>query len=178
MPEHESEAVTLCDGTKVTIRHIRPEDAARLQALFARLSPESIFFRFLGLRKDLPDKEAEQLAGVDRQSRMALVATVRQSGEEEIIAVARYATIPGIRPPEAEAAIVVQDSYQGRGLGTILMDRLATYARTQGIHAFRATVHQDNARIMRFIRRSGLPTTSNVGRGMQEIRIGLERRES
>ena len=122
----------------------------------------------------MPDKEAEQLAGVDRQSRMALVATVRQSGEEEIIAVARYATIPGTRPPEAEAAIVVQDSYQGRGLGTILMDRLATYARTQGIDAFRATVHQDNARIMRFIQRTGLPTTSRAGRGMQEIRIGLE----
>jgi GNAT superfamily N-acetyltransferase len=174
MPERESEAVTLCGGTEVTIRHIRPEDAARLQALFARLSPESVFHRFLGLRKELPDREAEQLAAVDRQSCMAFVATVPQNRGEGIIAVARYVTVPGTRPLEAEAAIVVEDRYQGRGLGTILMDRLATYARAQGIDAFRATVHQDNARILRFIRRSGLPTTSSVGRGMQEIRIGLE----
>jgi RimJ/RimL family protein N-acetyltransferase len=172
MPEHESQAITLCDGTEVIIRHIRPEDAARLQALFARLSPESIFFRFLGLRKELPDKEAEQLAGVDQQSRMAFVATVQQNGQE-IVAVARYAAIPETWPLEAEAAIVVQDSYQGRGLGTILMGRLATYARTQGIHAFRATVHQGNARIMRFIQRSGLPTRSRVEPGGLEIWIGL-----
>ena len=171
----ESEAVDLRDGTPLFIRPIRPDDAPRLQALFARLSPESIFLRFLGLRKELSDEQAERLANVDYQTRMALVATRGQKGREEIVAVARYAVIPGKSPVEAEAAIVVEDQFQGRGLGTLLLKRLVAYARTHGIRAFLATVYYDNAPIMHFVRHSGLPTESRVEAGVWEIRVGLER---
>jgi GNAT superfamily N-acetyltransferase len=171
----ESEAVYLRDGTPVSIRPIHPNDAARLQALFARLSPETISYRFLGRRKELPYEEAKRLAEVDYQTQMALVATCQQYGEEEIVGVARYAVIPGTWPAEAEAAIVVEDRYQGRGLGTSLLERLVAYANAHGIRAFLATVRHDNERMMRFIRRSGLPTESRVEAGVWEIRVGLNR---
>lgn len=171
----ESEAVNLRDGTPVIIRPIRPDDAARLQALFGRLSPETVYLRFLRFRKELPYEEAKNLADVDYQTRMALVATRDQHGDEQLIGVARYAVIPGTWPAEAEAAIVVEDRYQGKGLGTILLERLVAYASAHGICAFLATVRYDNARMMRFIRRSGLPTESRVESGVWEIRVELKR---
>lgn len=168
------EAVTLRDGTAITIRPIRPDDARRLQELFAQLSPESIAFRFLGHPKELPDEQAEQLANVDYRTRMALVATREQCDEEHIIAVARYAVDPAAGPDLAEAAIVVEDEYQHRGLGTHLLKRLVAYARTHGIHAFMATVRHDNVQIMRFVRHSGLPTESKLKAGIWEILVKLE----
>jgi len=168
------EPVTLRDGTAVTIRPIRPDDARRLQALFYRLSPESISLRFLGHPKELPDAQAEQLANVDYQKRMALVATREQDGEEHIIAVARYAADPAGQPDLAEAAIVVEDEYQKRGLGTLLLSRLVAYAQAHGIRAFMATVHQNNIQIMRFVRHSGLPAESTLEAGVWEIVVKLE----
>ena len=169
-----AEAVTLRDGTMVTIRPIRPDDAPRLQAFFARLSPESIYSRFLGFRNELPREQAECLANVDCQTQMALVATRKQYCEEDVIADARYIVIPAGEPSLAEAAIVVEDRYQNRGLGTLLLKRLTACARMHGIHTFLAAVHHSNAWVMRLIRRSGLPTESRVEAGTREIRVKLE----
>jgi RimJ/RimL family protein N-acetyltransferase len=168
------DTVTLRDDTTVTIRPIRPDDAPRLQALFHRLSPESIALRFLGHPKELPYEQARQFATVDYQKRMALVATREQDGEEHIIAVARYAVDPAADPDLAEAAIVVEDKYQKRGLGTLLLTRLVAYAQAHGIRAFRATIRQDNAQIMRFIQRSRLPTESKLEAGAWDILVKLE----
>ena len=170
-----SETVTLRDGTAVAVRLIRPDDAPRLKALYSRLSPESIFFRFLELRKRLSDAEVWYLANVDYRARIALVATCKQPGEEEITAVARYALIPTAEPGLAEVSIVVEDRYQGRGLGTLLLKRLVVYGRSHGVRTFLAVVHPENARMLRLIRHSGLPTESKAELGALEIRIGLQR---
>jgi len=167
------EEVTLHDGTAVTIRPIRPDDARHLQALFDRLSPESISFRFLGHPKELPDAQARQLAQVDYRTRMALVATREQGSEEHIIAVARYAVDPTSQPDVVEAAIVVENEYQKRGLGTLLLTRLVAYAYAHGIRAFRATVRQDNIQIMRFVQHSGLPAESTLEAGVWDILVKL-----
>jgi GNAT superfamily N-acetyltransferase len=170
----ESEAVELRDGTLVIIRPIRPDDAPRLQSLFARLSRESIYYRFLELRKELSHEQARRLADLDHQTQMALVATCGHSGEEEVIGGARYAVIPGSWPAEAEAAIVVEDRHQTKGLGTLLLERLAAYAIAHGIRAFLATVRHDNSRVLRLVRRSGLPTECKVEAGALALRVGLE----
>ena len=166
------EAVTLRDGTMVTVRPIRPDDAPRLQALFSRLSLRSILLRF-GPRKELPWELAERLANVDYQTRMALVATREQYSKDDIVAVARYeGNLPG-EPDLAEVAIVVEDQYQGRGLGTLLLERLVAYARTHGICVFWAIVHYDNAPMKRIIQRIGLPIDSSVELGVWEIQMKL-----
>jgi GNAT superfamily N-acetyltransferase len=162
------------DGTPVTIRPICPDDARGLQGLFDRLSPESIALRFLGQPKELPYEQARQLANVDYQKSMALVATREHDSEEHIIAVARYAVDPTIGPEVAEAAIVVEDEYQKQGLGTLLLTRLVAYAQAHGIRAFRATVRQDNIQIMRFVQHSGLPAESTLDAGVWDILVRLE----
>ncbi len=173
-PSECEEQVTLATGEPVAIRPILPEDAHGLQASFRKLSPQTIFLRFLETFKELSDKQAYHFASLDYQSHMALVALINESGEEQIIGVARYAIIKD-QPGFAETAIVVRDDYQSKGLGTILVERLAHYARKHGIKAFVATVHTSNSRIRYFIQRSNLPNKKvMVEPGVWEIKILLE----
>lgn len=168
-----SESVTLRDETEVTLRPVVPEDAQRLQALFHRLSPESIYLRFLEARKELSLEQARAFASVDYERAMAIVAAVQEGDVEKIIGVARYGEDPEHPDAGAETAVVVEDAYQGRGLGTILLYRLVTYARDRGVQSLRAAVHQSNAQILRFIRRSGLPTEQKLRDGVWDITLSL-----
>jgi RimJ/RimL family protein N-acetyltransferase len=173
-PEKYIEEVELKDGSKVRIRPIRPDDAPRLQQAFSMLSPQTIYMRFLEAAKGLSDKQARQLAEVDYHSRMALVGTIQEADEERIVVVARYGMIQEDNTGLAEAAIVVRDDYQNRGLGKIAMERLVHYARENGVTAFMATVHTTNNRVMRFIQHSGLPFEKEMLEpGVWEIRIKL-----
>ena len=175
LPDQNSESVEFYDGMQAIIRPIRADDAPGLQSLFGRLSEESIYYRVLGLRKELTGEQARRLADLDYQTQMALVATCGDGCEEEVIGVARYCVIPGTRPAEAEAAIVVEDRHQSTGLGTLLLERLVAYATAHGIRTFLAEIRHDNGRNLRLIRRSGLPSQSRLERGVLVLRVGLER---
>ena len=168
------ETVALRDGTTVTIRPIHPDDAPRLEAFFARLSPETIFSRFLEYHKELPQKEVERLVNSDYHMRMALVAARKQNGDEEIVAVASYDVIEPAKRDLAEVAIVTEDRFRSWGLGTLLMNRLAAYARRHGIRALLASVHHSDDQAIWLIRHSGLPVESRLESGVWEIRVNLE----
>jgi RimJ/RimL family protein N-acetyltransferase len=141
--------VTLRDGTTVTLRPIRPEDEPGLIAFHARLSPETAFQRFHAALPRLPTNWAHFLANVDYDRRMAIVAL--DGGQ--FIAVARYDRSEAAE--EAEVAIVVQDQWQERGLGTILLTELLGYAEARGIRRFRAYVLADNYRMLDMVSRVG-----------------------
>jgi RimJ/RimL family protein N-acetyltransferase len=168
------QAVKLLDGTIVTVRPIRSDDAPRLQALFARLSPDSIYRRFLGYRRELPYEQAVRLATVDYRTQMALVATREGEEREQVVAVARYAVTNPDQPDRAEVAVVTEDRCQGRGLGLLLLKWLMVYAQTHDIRVFQATVHPHNTQILRFIERSKLPVQKKLEAGAWEIQIRLE----
>ncbi len=142
-------SVRLQDGTTVTLRPIRPEDESELIAFHERLSPETAFQRFHTPLPQLPTNWAHFLANVDYVRRMAIVAL--DGGQ--LIAVARYEGSDSA--DEAEVAIVVQDRWQERGLGTILMAELLEYAEAHGIHRFRAYVLADNHRMLDLVYRVG-----------------------
>jgi RimJ/RimL family protein N-acetyltransferase len=172
---------TLSDGRIVTIRPVRPDDGARIQALVARLSPQSSYFRFLEVVQRLSDKQLHEFTHLDYATRMAFVAvlppTDLTAGEQQIIAVARYVRQPAIpgEPPRAEVGIVVEDAYQGQGLGSRLLRHLTIYARRQGIQAFTGTVHPTNERILEIIKDTGLEFTRHYAEGAWEVTIYLVR---
>jgi RimJ/RimL family protein N-acetyltransferase len=174
-PNECIETVFLKDGTQVLLRPIRPDDAPRLQEGFARLSPQTIYLRFLQTFKELTDEQARQFATVDYQQRMALVGSVQEEGEERLIAVARYSMVGEDHPGIAEAGIVVRDDYQNRGLGTIALERLVRYGRLHGVTGLLATIHMSNTRILHFIQRSGLPFDKKMLEpGTWEILVKLD----
>lgn len=174
-PQEWVEGIVLQDGTAVTIRPIRPEDAPKLQTAFKRLSTQSIYYRFLQVFEQLTDQQARDFADLDYHQRMALVAETQEAGESNLIGVARYVMLPGDEPGLAESAVVVIDEYQKRGLGSLLLRRLVRYALLHDVQTFLATVHLSNAQIMRFIQRSGFPAEKKmIEPGVWEIRIQLQ----
>lgn len=140
--------VRLRGGEQVTLRPIRPEDEPELVALYARLSPETAYQRFFTVMRRLPPDWAHILANVDYDRRMAILA---HGAGGELIGVSRYAWNEAAG--EAEIAIVVQDQWQGRGLGRALLGELFAYAATKGIRRFRAYVLADNQRMLRLFAR-------------------------
>jgi acetyltransferase len=174
-PQEWIDQIVLQDGTQVTIRPIRPEDAPKLQEAFKRLSTQSVYYRFLQVFAQLTDQQARDFANLDYYHRMALVAETMEAGESTLIGVARYVMLSGEEPGLAESAVVVIDEYQKRGLGSLLLRRLVRYARSHDVQAFLATVHVSNAQIMRFIKRSGFPADKKmIEPGVWEIRIRLQ----
>jgi RimJ/RimL family protein N-acetyltransferase len=96
--------------------------------------------------KRLPPDWARLLANVDYEGRLALLAEHGDAQKPELVGVARYE--PGGRPDTAEIAFVIQDGWQNRGLGTLMLDALLAAAEARGIRRFRAYVLATNARMI------------------------------
>ncbi len=136
------DSVRLRSGRQVVIRPIRSADGAALAAAHDRLSPQSIYRRYLAPKPHLSLAETRYLVEINGVDHLALVATPAENADE-ILAVARCVRLADA-PEIAEFAIVVGDAYQHEGLGSALMDRLAAAALVQGITHFRATVLAEN----------------------------------
>lgn len=167
----QPESTILKDGTQVVIRPIQSDDAEDLQDTFQRLSMESIYLRFLSFKKVLSDEEAHYLATVDYTTRMAFVAIVEDRGHDIVVGVSRYAMDEPGNPQFAESAVVVEDDYQGRGIGKLLLWRLVNYARLKGIHILRGNLQVGNNRMLDLVRRSGLPHDTHYVDGIWEVDI-------
>jgi len=142
----------LDDGSAIEIRPIRRDDAERLQAAYSRLSPESRYRRFLGVKPILSAGDVNYLVGVDGSDHFALVGTEPDGDDESIVAVARFVRLVD-DPAAAEFAIVVGDLYQRQGLAAELLARLAAAASERGIERFTATILTDNVAIQKLIER-------------------------
>jgi acetyltransferase len=129
------------DGTVLLIRPIRATDKALLAAGLTRLSETSRQRRFLGPKPRLSSAELRYLTEVDGHDHYAVVAVTPDAGD--IVASARWVRLPS-DPEAAEAAIVVCDDLQGRGLGKELARMLADAARVEGIRRIHATMLSDN----------------------------------
>jgi acetyltransferase len=167
------EEVTLKDGTQILIRPIRADDAEDLQEAFQRLSMESIYLRFLSVKKELTDEEARTLSTVDYSARMAFVAICKENEREIVVGVSRYALLEANKPEMAESAVVVADEYQGRGIGKLLLRRLVSYARAKGIHYLRGNMQIGNNRMLELVRRSGLSHQTRFVDGIWEVNIDI-----
>jgi GNAT superfamily N-acetyltransferase len=140
----------LSDGTRVVIRAIRPGDKAMLARGLALLSEETRRRRFLGAKPRLTAGELRYLTEVDGSEHFALVAVLAEQ-LDHVVAVARYVRLPG-DPATADAAIVVGDPWQRRGLGRRLAVMLADAAREHGIERFSATMLSDNPAALALMR--------------------------
>jgi acetyl coenzyme A synthetase (ADP forming)-like protein len=142
----------LRDGGSIYIRAIRPDDKQRLLEHFQRMSQESIYHRFFGLKHSLTRDDLVRFTEVDFKTHVALVATLREEGTERFIGVGRYVSSS---PGSAEVAFAVLDAHQGRGVGTLLLEHLGRIARAAGIVEFQADVLGDNNRMLEVFAKSG-----------------------
>jgi GNAT superfamily N-acetyltransferase len=141
--------ITLKDGFSARLRPIRPDDEPRLVDLYERLSRHTAYQRFFTVLRRLPPDWYHFFANVDYVRRLALVAERETVAGVQLIGVGRYE--PAEEPETAEVAFVVEDGWQGRGLGGILLDAVLGAAEARGIHRFSAYVQASNHRMLRLL---------------------------
>ena len=141
--------VALRDGVRVRLRPIRPDDAPRLVSLYDRLSADTAYRRFFTRMRTLPPELAHHLANVDHRRRLAIVAEPCEGRIPVVIGVACSEPTDG--PTTAEVALVVEDAWQGWGLGAILLKEILGAAGRRGICDFRADVLTSNDRMLRLL---------------------------
>jgi GNAT superfamily N-acetyltransferase len=141
------DAIEVVDEAYVTIRLLQVADAYSLLRMFDRLSPESVYHRFFSPLPRPRRAALLHLAGLDSKHHEAMVAEV----DGEIVGVARYDGRPG--EDDAEVAVIVEDAWQGRSLGTRLLHHLARVGARRGLVGFRAVVLGENRRALPFLRR-------------------------
>jgi acetyltransferase len=141
----------LTDGTLLTIRPIRPEDAELEQHFMASLSAETKRFRFMEELKELSRDLLVRFTQLDYDRELALIAVLEAEGErpEIELGVARY-----VRNPDGyscEFALVVADAWQGKGIGTRLMQDLQQAAAARGFRELEGEVLTDNTNMLQLM---------------------------
>lgn len=155
-PSDLVEDVTSESGTRLHLRPIRAEDAQLLVSFHARLTPDSVYRRYFSLHPVLSAAEVAHLTQVDYVERFAFIVL----DGETLIGVARYDCIPGT--PEAEVAFVVEDKYQGQGIGMLLLEHLADVAYPLGITHFSAETQAGNRDMLNVFYYSGYEVTTKL----------------
>ncbi|MFB6098222.1 MAG: bifunctional acetate--CoA ligase family protein/GNAT family N-acetyltransferase, partial [Salinibacter sp.] len=156
------------EGEDITIRPIRPEDEPKLVTFHERLSERSVYLRYANLMKLEQRVAHERLARIcfiDYDREMALVAERPvEDGPDQIIGVGRLTQQPGRN--EAEFAMLVIDEYQGEGIGTELLRRLAEVGKNEGLDRITADILQQNRAMQRVCEKLGFDLVRGDGREM------------
>jgi acetyltransferase len=160
------------NGRVISIRPIRPEDAPLEQDFIKRLSPQSMYFRFLNVFKEFSEVELTRLTNPDPNSELALIATIDEGDSHPAIGVARYALCP--RTDICEFAIIVSDEWAGSGLACHLMNMLIAIARKCGLKIMYGDVLSDNKRMLQFVSKFGFhPLTHPDDEGLRRAVLPL-----
>jgi GNAT superfamily N-acetyltransferase len=154
-------------GQRIGLRLLEPDDGNMIRRFYWRLSRDTIYSRFMGPVIPPADAMVRRLIDVDHRDRDALIAVDARG----IAGVARYATLPG--QATYEVAVVVADDWQGKGLGRLLITRLAHIARLRGITRFHATMFGDNKRAQALVRGLSPRATMHFDAGEVEADIPL-----
>ncbi|HTX33757.1 MAG TPA: bifunctional acetate--CoA ligase family protein/GNAT family N-acetyltransferase [Bryobacteraceae bacterium] len=149
---------TMKDGKTVTIRPIRPEDEPAMVKFHETLSERSVYLRYfhlMNLEQRVSHDRLMRTCFIDYDREMALVAVWHnpETGENEILGVSRMTKVHGA--PEGEAAVVVSDKWQGKGLGKELLARLLIVGASEKLDKLVADILPDNRDVMRICEKLG-----------------------
>ena len=158
-PRELEEQLVLANGVALLIRPIQPEDAQRERDFVARLSPETLYFRFMMPVRELPPAMIERFTQIDYGRELALVGLCDVGTQQTIQAVARIT--PTHIAGRCEFAIVVAESMQGTGLARELMTRLFAAARSRGYREIEGAVLRENPRMIKFCEALGFAIIPN-----------------
>lgn len=159
------ERAVLRDGTEVQLRLIGPSDKALLLDGFEHMSPESRYRRFFTAKSRLTEAELRYLTEIDNVDHVAIGAIGWKDGVAHGLGVARFVRLED-RPEAAEAAIAVVDEVQGRGLGSLLFQRLVAAARERGVEKMVSTVLGSNKPMLQILRDMNIDTEHNIDEGI------------
>ena len=161
----------LSDGTEVLLRPIRPEDEPAEHEMLSSLSEDTLKTRFFSVIKDISHEWLILFCNIDYDRHMAIVAEMEENGKKRMIGVARLIMDQDLK--SGEVAVLVQDRFQGKRLGTKFVGMLIGIARERGLEEIRADVLTENERMLNIFRRLGF-TTHFVPGGTSEAVLKLK----
>jgi acetate---CoA ligase (ADP-forming) len=163
--------VVLRDGSTMRFRPPHVADEQALLDFFRRLSDRSLYLRFHGHPR-VDERLVQPMLAPDWLERGALIGTK----DEQVVAVASYVRLRDART--AEVAFAIADEFQGRGIATRLLERLASLASGVGVDEFVAEVMPDNAAMLRVFAQAGFEERRVLSGGTTEVRLTLGATES
>jgi GNAT superfamily N-acetyltransferase len=166
----EGEHVQLRDGSTVVIRTVQPADSSLVKDGFEHLGAVNRYRQFVFDREHLSDSEAAEITAVDHRDHEALGAIDPETGAA--VGLARYVRERS-DPTRAVVAVFVVDSWQGRGLATRLLQRLARRAIAAGIEHFDAHMIVGDTSAQRMFESVGTLETTQRAAGVVDVTVRL-----
>lgn len=163
----------LPSGEDVRIRAVRVSDESALQHLLYQLSDRSTFLRFFGHTHIHPHREVLRMVEIDGACSVALVACAAET--EELVGIARADR--DSRSGAAELSVTLADAWQGKRIGSLLLEQLISFARLRGFRSLVAQVLPSNTRMQRLLRRQGFSCSGEPG-GPLTFRLPLTKDEA
>jgi acyl-CoA hydrolase/GNAT superfamily N-acetyltransferase len=141
----------LDNGKTVEFRPLLPSDEFAYRNFFYSLQEKTIYFRFFyKMRNFTHEVVQKQWASLDYRHNISIIGQVQKGGHKEIIAIGSYAKEDDSR---AEVAFVVREDFQGKGIGSYLLEMLEFIARQNGFNAFAASVLRENASMLKVFKK-------------------------
>jgi acetyltransferase len=175
-PSQYNQPWTMKDGTPVTIRPIRPEDEPLMAKFHETISERSVYLRYfypMKLSQRVEHERLSRISFVDYDREIALVSEIRdpETGAAQVIAGGRLIKLHG--SDDAEFAILVADTWQGRGLGSEMLKRLVEIGRREGIGRIIGSVLYDNQDMLRVTERLGFKIQGMPKDGVTRVQLEL-----
>jgi acetyltransferase len=158
-PSHLVRCWRLIGGRRVTVRPVQPEDEELEQSFVRSLSSRTRYYRFFNAVRELAPETLWRLTHVDYQRSMTLLAVVHEAGREIQVGMAQY--VSDGDTDACDFALVVQDGWQGRGVGSLLIDTLEQCASAAGLGRLNGDVITENQAMLRLARSRGFATYLN-----------------
>ena len=161
----------LADGSTVEIRPAGPADFDAVKTMHAAMSPDNTYLRFFNLSRLAAETEARRICREPRPGHVALLAL----SADEVVGCASYDALggPDDPGPVAEVAFAVADHMHHRGIATLLLEHLVSFARSHQITVFTAETLSENAPMLKVFADAGLPVQRHCEDGVMEITIPL-----
>jgi RimJ/RimL family protein N-acetyltransferase len=168
-PETLETRRTTRSGLNIFLRPAKISDEALLKDFFYALSNDSMYLRFISVRKDMPHHRLQDFVVVDYARKMEILAVVQDKEKETMVGLGQFELNSDLHT--AEVALAVKDEYHNQGVGTELLSYLTYLARRQGLLGFTAEVLVENKQMLRLLEKMGFDIEKRSEEGVYEMRI-------
>ncbi len=170
-PEELESFRTTRKGMRIFFRPIKISDETLLKDFIYSLSDQSLYRRFISVRKDMPHERLQELVVIDYSQETAILAIVGSEDNEEIVGVGRYYIDSSSHT--AEVAFAIRDDFQKRGIGSELLSYLTYLAKRQGLLGFTAEVLAENEPMMHVFEKGGFIMEKRNLAGIYELKMSF-----
>jgi len=168
-PEHLENHRTTNKGLQFILRPVKLSDEPLLKDFFYSLSDQSIYRRFLSVRKDMPHERLQEFVIIDYTREMMLLAVLEEEQKETVLGVGQYAICQGSH--SAEVAFTVRDDHQNSGIGSEMLSYLTYLAKRQGLLGFTAEVLAENRPMLHVFEKAGFDIERRISQGVFELKM-------